>query len=323
MNEDIFITKIKNIYKKSKDPKLDLLDSCKVILIIAGSDGEVSEGEWNTLFQFIDQLGGSMMLMKELDKFDYLMTPLESVVSKVNPSLHRVLLYFALKAARVDGLAIEERDKAIEFANLIGIDENTAKSIENILNLEDNIIKLTVLGFKNITLVGSSTACPLIIDLLKRNYFQNNLKNIFFVDPIIIPSDKMLGLIGVIGPVIGYIETDLDAGEAKYWYKYRPYQTLEELNTLIIKVRKQLEGGININNKYLKVFKSLNDASADPVSAVLLYKGISTSSGKIDVEMINSNLHVYTRLDLRPKASAKDVQNQQNTFDQIIKKSKQ
>ena len=94
------------------------------------------------LFQFIDQLGGSMMLMKELDKFDYLMTPLESVVSKVNPSLHRVLLYFALKAARVDGLAIEERDKAIEFANLIGIDENTAKSIENILNLEDNIIKL-------------------------------------------------------------------------------------------------------------------------------------------------------------------------------------
>ncbi len=190
-------------------------------------------------------------------------------------------------------------------------------------SIEDEYDKLTVLGFKNITLVGSSTACPLIIDLLKRNYFQNNLKNIFFVDPIIIPSDKMLGLIGVIGPVIGYIETDLDAGEAKYWYKYRPYQTLEELNTLIIKVRKQLEGGININNKYLKVFKSLNDASADPVSAVLLYKGISTSSGKIDVEMINSNLHVYTRLDLRPKASAKDVQNQQNTFDQIIKKSKQ
>lgn len=190
-------------------------------------------------------------------------------------------------------------------------------------SIEDEYDKLTVLGFKNITLVGSSTACPLIIDLLKRNYFQNNLKNIFFVDPIIIPSDKMLGLIGVIGPVIGYIETDLDAGEEKYWYKYRPYQTLEELNTLIIKVRKQLEGGININNKYLKVFKSLNDASADPVSAVLLYKGISTSSGKIDVEMINSNLHVYTRLDLRPKASAKDVQNQQNTFDQIIKKSKQ
>ena len=190
-------------------------------------------------------------------------------------------------------------------------------------SIEDEYDKLTVLGFKNITLVGSSTACPLIIDLLKRNYFQNNLKNIFFVDPIIIPSDKMLGLIGVIGPVIGYIETDLDAGEAKYWYKYRPYQTLEELNTLIIKVRKQLEGGININNKYLKVFKSLNDASADPVSAVLLYKGISTNSGKIDVEMINSNLHVYTRLDLRPKASAKDVQNQQNTFDQIIKKIKQ
>lgn len=187
-------------------------------------------------------------------------------------------------------------------------------------SIEDEYNKLTNMGFKNITFVGSSTACPLIVDLLKRNYFDDNLKNIFFVDPIIIPSDKMLGLIGVVGPILGYIETDLDSGEEKYWYKYRPYETLEELNTLIIKVRKQLENGINIKNKYLKVFKSLNDVSADPVSAVLLYKGIITNNGKIDVEMINSSLHVYTRLDLRPKISEKDIQNQQNTFNQIIKK---
>lgn len=187
-------------------------------------------------------------------------------------------------------------------------------------SIEDEYIKLTQLGYKNISIIGSSTGCPLITDLLKRNFFQVNLKNIFFIDPIVIPSDKMLGLVGVLGPILGYIESDLDDGEEKYWYKYRPHETLNELNTLIIKVRKQLEDGININEKNLKVYKSIKDDAADPVSAVLFYKGINTNTGKIDVEMIDSDIHVYTRLDLRPNVSQKDIQNQQNTFNEIIQK---
>lgn len=187
-------------------------------------------------------------------------------------------------------------------------------------SIRDEYNKLSEMGYTNITLIGSSTGCPLITDLLDKNFFKENLKNIFFIDPIIIPSDKMLGLVGLIGPIIGYVESDLDDGEEKYWYKYRPHETLKELNTLIIKVRKQLEDGININKKYLKVFKSLKDDAADPVSAVLLYKGMKTNSGEIDVEMIDSDIHVYTRLDLRPKVSEKDILNQQNTFLEIIQK---
>lgn len=180
--------------------------------------------------------------------------------------------------------------------------------------------KLSEMGYTNISLIGSSTGCSLITDLLEKNFFKENLKNIFFIDPIIIPSDKMLGLVGLVGPIIGYVESDLEDGEEKYWYKYRPHETLKELNTLIIKVRKQLEDGINIKERYLKVFKSLKDDAADPVSAVLLYKGMKTNSGKIDVEMIDSDIHVYTRLDLRPKVSEKDLQNQQNTFNEVIQK---
>lgn len=142
MKENIFISSIKDIYKKSKDPQLDLLDSCKVILIIAGSDGEVSEDEWHVVFQFIEQLGGSMSMVKELDSFDYINNKLEDYVSSINPVLYRALLYFALRAARVDGLSEEEVNKALEFARLIGIDDYTAKSIENIINLEEDILKL-------------------------------------------------------------------------------------------------------------------------------------------------------------------------------------
>lgn len=177
--------------------------------------------------------------------------------------------------------------------------------------------KLIALGFTDITLVGSSTGCPLILDLLNIKYFGKELKEVFLIDPIIIPSDKMLSIVGVAGPILGYVESDLSAGEEKYWYKYRPYETLKELNKLIIKVRKQLEDNLTIGDVKMTVYKSLKDDAADPVSAVLLYKGIKTNYGKIRVEMIDSDLHVFTRLDLRPFVSELDQFNQFKVFADI------
>ena len=185
-------------------------------------------------------------------------------------------------------------------------------------SIKDEYDKLTNRGFKNITLVGSSTGCPLILDLFNSGYFGDNVKACFLIDPIIIPSAKLLSIVNVAGPLLGYVEIDLDKGEEKYWYRYRPYQTLKELNNLIIKVRKQLEDDLNIGNVYMKVFKSLKDNAADPVSAVLLHKGIKSNSGKIDVEMIDSDIHVFTRLNLRPKVSEKDRQNQIKAFQEIL-----
>ncbi len=177
--------------------------------------------------------------------------------------------------------------------------------------------KLIALGFTDITLVGSSTGCPLILDLLNIKYFGKELKEVFLIDPIIVPSDKMLSIVGVAGPILGYVESDLSEGEEKYWYKYRPYETLKELNSLIIKVRKQLEDNLGIGDVKMTVYKSLKDDAADPVSAVLLYKGIKTNYGKINVEMIDSDLHVFTRLDLRPTVSEKDKSNQFKVFADI------
>ena len=65
----------------------------------------------------------------------------------------------------------------------------------------------------------------------------------------------------------------------------------------------------------MKVYKSIDDETADTVSAVMIYKGMRTSEDKnIQVEMIDSKLHVFTRLRGRKLVSTKDSITQKKTF---------
>jgi carboxylesterase len=177
-------------------------------------------------------------------------------------------------------------------------------------------------GYKNISFVGSSTGCTLILQMLASGYFDSHIKprHVFLIDPIIIPSTKSLTLVSALGPIIGYTTVENTAGEEKYYYHFRPYETLEQLRNVINVVRKDLEKGITLPSSCtLNVYKSEKDGVADPVSAVLIYKGVKTATGaKIDVEMIPSNLHVYTRLSGRLETpTTKDRENQSTTFGKI------
>jgi carboxylesterase len=178
--------------------------------------------------------------------------------------------------------------------------------------------RLEKAGYQNINLLGSSTSGALLLQLVSSGYFQNRktLKNLLLVDPIIVPSDKTLSLVGVLGPMLGYTEADQSASEDKVFYRFRPQETLQELNKLIKQVRKDLEKGIQLPAQSgMKVYKSKKDSSADPVSAVLIYNGVRTAQGKhIEVEMVESDLHVYTRLDLREDVTVRDRNNQLATF---------
>lgn len=181
----------------------------------------------------------------------------------------------------------------------------------------DEYNKLKNNGFKKIYLAGSSTGAPLIIQMLKSGMFagDNQLKGIFLVDPIVVSSNKTLTLVNLLGPVLGYTTVELDSGEQGKWYVYRPQETLKQLMTLIDITRRDLEKGILITpNLYVKVYKSRIDATADPVSAVMIYKGLRYEYGKIDVEMIDSDIHVFTRLRGRTNVTAKDVELQQQAF---------
>lgn len=181
--------------------------------------------------------------------------------------------------------------------------------------------KLLSAGYKNINFAASSTSCTLLLDMLHAGYFNNasTKVHIFLVDPAVIPSDKALSLIGIIGPMLGYTEGDDAPGEEKFYYHFRPQETLRELENVLNVVRKELQQGFTLPaNVYLKVYKSERDPTADPVSAVLIYKGLQTGSGgHVDVDMINSGLHVFTRLNLVPKVTQQDRDNQAYAFTDI------
>ncbi len=183
--------------------------------------------------------------------------------------------------------------------------------------------RLVQAGFQNIHLLGSSTSGALFLELLSNDYFKGKPApgQVLLIDPIVIPSNKTLSMIHIFGPMLGYLEVDQSAAEDKVYFHYRPQETLRELQNLINEVRKDLEKGFVLPQETsLKVYKSIKDPTADPVSAVLIKKGLKTFSGNpIEVEMINSDLHVYTRLELRPHTAA-DTQNQLATFNDIIER---
>jgi len=182
--------------------------------------------------------------------------------------------------------------------------------------------RLVDLGYTKFVFATSSTGGPLLLDLFARNYFRDKVPPIaaYLIDPLLIPSSKLLSIIPLMGPVIGYAETELEDGAEKYWYRYRPQETLNELNKLINLVRKSLEKGVQIRGTHLKVFQSTRDISADAVGAVLIYKGVRTSSGRIAVEMVDSDLHVFTRLQSRKPGEVlpHHIELQRRAFTEIL-----
>ena len=187
----------------------------------------------------------------------------------------------------------------------------------------DEYLKLVALGFANISIVGSSTACPLMLDMVASNKFGNGLmpKHLLMVDPIIVPSSKTLAIVDIVGPVLGYVSTDPDSSEIGHWYSYRPQESLNQLLDIITTARKELEDGILLPvGTDLKVYKSIKDGAADPVGAVLLYKGVrNANESRITVEMEDSQLHVFTRLKGRNSFTTKDKALQIKVFEDIAK----
>lgn len=181
--------------------------------------------------------------------------------------------------------------------------------------------KLIALGYTKISLVGSSTGGTLILELVSSGYFNSHQhpKNLFLIDPIVVSSNKLQSIAGIVGPMLVYVETDQSADENKYWYRFRPFETINELNEVMKVVRKDLEDGATLpTGTYLKIFHSLHDPVASTTSSVLIYRGLKTSTGNnIDVQLMNSDIHVFTRLSLRSGVTTLQYENQLDAFKQM------
>jgi carboxylesterase len=185
----------------------------------------------------------------------------------------------------------------------------------------DSLVKL---GFTRLSLAGSSTGGALLLEYFSRNAFDARAvlpEECFLIDPIVIPENKTLNIVNIMGPTMGNFPLKLENdAQKRHWYTNRPASTLAQLNDVIELVRSRLEDGIILPaGTKAKVYKSTNDDSADPASALLIYKGCTDHGGnKIDVEMVDSDLHVFTRLHARVTVTHADSLLQAKTFREMI-----
>ncbi|HKP95575.1 MAG TPA: esterase [Fibrobacteria bacterium] len=181
-------------------------------------------------------------------------------------------------------------------------------------------------GYKNISFACASTGCALLMQFIADGWLGAGQapKWIFMIDPIVVPSAKLLSLINLVGPILGNSPNRQSPEEERHFYVNQPQEDLKQLYELVNRVKNHLESGFELpRNTKAKVYKSKRDRSADPIGALLIYKGMRKSDGgHIEVEMLDSRLHVVTRLRARdPVPSAKDSLLQTRIFKEMIDKS--
>jgi carboxylesterase len=183
---------------------------------------------------------------------------------------------------------------------------------------------LVAQGYTNISLAGSSTGAALILEQLASGHFHGPTapRQFFFIDPIVVPGEKNLSLIPLMQHIVSHVTSPGTEEEARHWYTNRPAEALAQLNELINRVRAQLARGFQLPaGSGAKVFKTARDRTADPVSALLIHRGLRTSEGEhVEVQMLDSPLHVFTRLAGRNPAlvTGADRQRQDEAFREMI-----
>jgi len=185
---------------------------------------------------------------------------------------------------------------------------------------------LAKMGFKHISFACSSTGCALLMQYLSAGDFKKRPAPewIFMIDPIVVPTAKILSLVDALGPILGNSPNKGDSIENQNWYVNRPEETLKQLYSLINVVKNRLEDGFRLpEGTQAMVRKSKHDNSADPVGALMIYKGMRESDGgHVDVQLVDSRLHVFTRLAARSSApSSADSALQLTTFREMAERA--
>jgi carboxylesterase len=179
-------------------------------------------------------------------------------------------------------------------------------------------------GFSHISIAGASTGGAVLLEYLGNSAFDDKEikpEEFYFIDAIVVPASKLLHIVPIVGPILGNSPNDLQNDiQKRHWYLNRPASTLSELNEIIERVRKQLEEGVVLpEGSRAKCYKSEYDETVDPVSSLLMYKGMREyDNGHIDVEIVESKLHVFTQLAARVDVTEKDIALQQRVFEDMI-----
>jgi tellurite resistance protein len=127
-------------YGRTPEGSGDPLRYGKILMAIAGADGDVAPQELEALQSIARGLGTSDDVIDEVGRFDYRNAKLEELINGETPS--RALLYDAMVAASADGTySAKEKAAARRAASLLGVDESVLAAIEGLLNVEISLRK--------------------------------------------------------------------------------------------------------------------------------------------------------------------------------------
>jgi tellurite resistance protein len=127
-------------YGRTPEGSGDPLRYGKILMAIAGADGEVAPKEMEALKNIARGLGTPDHVIDEVGEFDYKNANLEKLIDGETPS--RALLYDAMVASTADGTYSEkERAAAARAAALLGVDSSVLAAIEGLLQVEISLRK--------------------------------------------------------------------------------------------------------------------------------------------------------------------------------------
>lgn len=123
----------------------ELLNIGKIILIIAGADGEISENEMKYFLGFVRGLNANPEMLSEWKAFDWKNGSLNDYSEKIKDfgaPRCRWIVYHAVKTASADmAFTKEERNAILGIGRELGIDAMTMTAIESFAQLENAISK--------------------------------------------------------------------------------------------------------------------------------------------------------------------------------------
>ncbi len=123
-------------------------DYGEALMIIAGADGVVSEGErkWY-LEEFVPVAQTSEEVVEHVLSFEFRRASLRDYIEKLDQYKHinfnRTLIYNAIKMSKADGdYAREEQEAILQSGKILQVSENMISTMEYLINTEDNIEKM-------------------------------------------------------------------------------------------------------------------------------------------------------------------------------------
>jgi uncharacterized tellurite resistance protein B-like protein len=129
-----------------KQPSEDVtLGYLKALKIIIGADGEIAPKEAEALRKGMNRLGVSDEIVGTIERFKIKGVTLAEVLPNLTPGGKRakLLIRDAIEICRADGVyAQEEKNAVYNAAKLLGVDEDTVRAIQSLVEMEHAVKRL-------------------------------------------------------------------------------------------------------------------------------------------------------------------------------------